>query len=160
MWTLNYFDFSKNLIGSSWYCFLCVAIFRYDFVSGMLVINEGSAVFNTFRILFFFSKSRDKLLLVNFQYFQDTVVRPKICKLVLSSAMRNSWPVPSVPIGFYKVPLVYLTVELFFMLKEEFQKQQQKIIYHCPSDPSPSMLWQCHILPLFCLLLGLATLSI
>ena len=102
MWTLNYFDFSKNLIGSSWYCFLCVAIFWYDFVSGMLVINEGSAVFNTFRILFFSSKSRDKLLLVNFQYFQDTVVRPKICKLVLSSAMRNSWPVPSVSIGSIK----------------------------------------------------------
>ena len=102
MWTLNYFDFSKNLIGSSWYCFLCVAIFRYGFVSGMIVINEGSAVFNTFRILFFFSKSRDKLLLVNFQYFQDTVVRPKICKLVLSSAMRISWPVLSVSIGSIK----------------------------------------------------------
>ena len=102
MWTLNYFDFSKILLAHHDIASFALPYSDTILYLGCLSSMKGQLCSILSEYCFFFSKSRDQLLLVNFQYFQDTVVRPKICKLVLSSAMRISWPVLSVSIGSIK----------------------------------------------------------
>ena len=93
MCTLSYFTFSKILLADHDLDSFALPNSDTILYLGCLSSMKGQLCSILSEYCFFFSKSRDQLLLVNFQYFQDTVMCPKFRKLVLSSAMKNSWPV-------------------------------------------------------------------